>query len=87
MYCRKCGTQIEDTALFCPTCGKRTETTDTGTQTQPKAGSKRLAWLLGIIAGVILIAVLIVSLGGGYKRTLHNYFKAYETQDAELRNL
>ena len=86
MYCGKCGTQIDDTALFCTNCGERTVITETSTQTQSKAGTKKFVLPLGIVAGVVLIVVLIVSLigGGGYKKTLDNYYKAHENNDTDL---
>ena len=37
------------------------------------------------IASAVLIGVLVVSLlGGGYKKTLNNYYKAHEKNDADL---
>ena len=86
MYCGKCGTQIDDNAMFCSNCGERTVITNTSTQKQPKVGAKKFALPLGIVAGVVLIIVLIVSLigGSGYKRTLDNYYKAHENNDADL---
>jgi len=86
MYCGKCGAQIDDNALFCSNCGERTIITDTSTPKQPKVGAKKFVLPLGIVAGVVLIVVLIVSLigGGGYKKTLDNYYKAHENNDADL---
>ena len=86
MYCGKCGTQIENNALFCPNCGKRTVNIDTSTQKQPNAKIKKIALPLGIVVGVVAVIVFIVLLisGGGYKKTLDNYYKAYATNDPEL---
>ena len=86
MYCGKCGTQIEDNALFCPNCGEKTLNSNTSTQQTTKTNIKRIALPTGIIAGVILVVVLAVSLlgGGGYKRTLDNYYKSHENNDADL---
>lgn len=86
MYCEKCGTQINNDALFCPNCGEKTVVIDKSTQMQSKTGRKKFALLLGIITGVILIVVLIVLLiyGDGYKKTLDNYYKAHENNDADL---
>ena len=86
MYCRKCGTQIEDTALFCSNCGERLSSTGTSVQNQPKKNMKKVSFLLRAIVGVVLLVILIVYLigGVGYKRTLNNYFKAHENNDADL---
>ena len=86
MYCGKCGTQINGDALFCPNCGEKTVVIDANTQMKSETGRKKFALLLGIVAGVILIVVLTVLLigGGGYKRTLDNYYKAHENNDADL---
>lgn len=86
MFCGKCGTQMEDNALFCPNCGERTVNTDVNTKKQSKVNAKKFALPLAIVAGVVLIVVLFVSLigGGGYKKTLDNYYKAHENNDADL---
>lgn len=86
MFCVKCGTQLSDDAIFCTNCGERVSGIETPKQRPVRANTKKLALPLGISAGIIAIVVLIVSLtfGGGYKRTLKNYYKAYENNDAEL---
>lgn len=84
MFCGKCGTQMEDNALFCPNCGEKT--TNDGLQNQSKINSKKFTLPFGLVAIVALIVVIIVSLigGGGYKKTLDNYYKAHEKNDADL---
>lgn len=86
MFCGKCGTQIEDNALFCPNCGEKTVNTDLSVQKRQKAEAKKFALPIGIVAGVVVIIVLVASLfgGGGYKKTLNNYCKAIENSDADL---
>lgn len=86
MFCGKCGTQIDEDGTFCPNCGERTVIADINTQKQPKRSPKKFALPLGLVAGVVLIVVIIVSLigGGGYKKTLDNYYKAHEKNDADL---
>lgn len=86
MYCGKCGTQIEDNALFCLNCGERTVNTDANKNKQSKVTTKKSALTLAVVAGVVFIVVLFVSLnsGGGYKKTLDNYYKAHENNDADL---
>ena len=86
MFCGKCGTQMEDNALFCPNCGEKTVNPDANTKKQSKVNAKKFALPLAIVTGIVLIVVLFVSLigGGGYKKTLDNYYKAHENNDAEL---
>ncbi len=84
MYCGKCGTQIEDNAIFCPNCGEKT--TNNSLQKQSKVNVKKIALPIAAIAIVLLIVALVVSLfsGVGYKKTLDNFYKAHENNDAEL---
>lgn len=96
MFCGRCGTQIEDNALFCSGCGESVINADKITHKKHKFFTKKLALLLGMVMGVILITILLVSLmagdsneykrtgSGGYKRTLDNYYKAHENNDVDL---
>ena len=90
MFCEKCGTQIEDNALFCTNCGEKIS--NDGLPMQPEVKGKTKLLPIAVIAGLVLIVVLVVSLAGGsryngingYQKTVDNYFKAYETKDANL---
>ena len=46
-------------------------------------GIKKIGVPLAAAVAFLLIAALVFG-GGGYERTVKNYFKAYETRDAEL---
>jgi TM2 domain-containing membrane protein YozV len=61
MICQKCGAALEDSALFCPSCGARvqaetqqttTTAANTGATTVPGAKSKSTALILEVVAGL-----------------------------------
>ena len=59
MFCEKCGTEIPKGAKFCEKCGTSVEA---GLQ-EPGEGSSYKKWILGGIAGgIIIVAVVVVSL-------------------------
>ena len=41
MYCGKCGTQIDDNALFCTNCGEKTLNSNKSTQQTTKTNIKK----------------------------------------------
>ena len=85
MYCGKCGTKLDDNARFCPSCGEAIPGADAGTKIPLNVDLKKYARPAGIVAGAVLVVVLLFSLfGGGYKKTLDNYYKAIERHDADL---
>lgn len=61
MYCKKCGTQLEDNAVFCGNCGAKMDETQNSlnTPTQIAVGSKRKP-LEGRIIVIILVAVVLL---------------------------
>lgn len=67
MYCKECGTKVEDGAKFCPECGKPVE--------EPVAEQKKVPWYLTTpgrvvigICGVIILVNGIMSLAGVISR-------------------
>ncbi|MBE6665992.1 MAG: hypothetical protein E7603_07225 [Ruminococcaceae bacterium] len=81
MFCEKCDTQVEDNALSCHNYEEKNSNNDL--QIPVKVNAKKIVLS---IASMVLIGVLVVSLfgGGGYKKTLDNYYKAHEKNDADL---
>lgn len=61
MFCAKCGTQMDDTASYCPTCGNHTGP-NTAEVKKPKKKIFQRWWFWVIIAVVVLI---IIGSGGG----------------------
>src|SRR3990170_1408245 len=51
-YCASCGTEVDDTAVFCPTCGQPIDLP----RTMPVTMS---AWLIGIGSALAALGVLI----------------------------
>ena len=64
MFCRKCGQRIDAEASFCPNCGTQcNKPAPKDSQSSSKKNLKRRVWWIwgiGIICGLVLIAVLIV---------------------------
>ncbi len=87
MFCGKCGTEVKKDALFCPNCGSRVSNTSSAfTSVKSKNKMKKIA--ISVSIGVAILALIIVIIssakGGGYKKILDNYYKAYEKNDADL---
>jgi len=61
MICKNCGSEIPDTAKFCPKCGAKVEIAKVYDVTPRKDFSKKWIW---IILGVLLIVA--ISIGGAY---------------------
>lgn len=67
MYCRFCGSEIDDDSLFCSTCGKTTADEDKkpkrkqSQRPQGKYGRKksRTPKIIGLIVGVIIIIIAV----------------------------
>lgn len=60
MYCSKCGTQMDDDAVFCPACGTKNGEASEGARSVGGLSvsfekGNLLAVIIGIIAGIILI--------------------------------
>lgn len=86
MYCGKCGTQVENTALFCPNCGERLEIEDVIVPMQSVVRRKKHGLMFGIAVSsflAVILAILLLS-GRGYKGTIDDYFEAHENKDADL---
>ena len=91
-FCENCGAEIDDNQVVCPNCGNgaeeikaeevKTEATQTTTSTSSTAKSnnvKTYAIIGGIAAAVVvLIAIIISIVSGGWKKPIDNYFKGME---------
>lgn len=68
MYCRKCGTQLPDDALFCNSCGERQQTDNDNSSTNASNSSSNRGFLfqkkviIGSITSFIVAAVGTVSI-------------------------
>lgn len=67
MYCKHCGTELEDNSKFCPECGKIQETNGlvkNEVNVETKKDSVNVLWfiiaillpIIGVLAGLIFIA-------------------------------
>ena len=72
MYCKKCGKQMDDTAIFCPGCGAPTDN-----YVPPKAevrqetkDSKTWPLVIGIISIALCLFILLQSCAAGLSNTI-----------------
>lgn len=65
MFCGKCGTNIPEGAVVCPTCGNPTGVKPSGAAAKKPLNKGLLAAIVGVIAVIALVVVLITSCGGG----------------------
>lgn len=80
-FCTKCGGPLENNAAFCTNCGAVADKKNNVVNLH----NKNTAILLGgILAGIIIIVILIsLIFGGGYKSAIDNYFEGFEDADAK----
>ena len=76
MYCKNCGTEIADTAKFCPTCGASntpvvTPTVSSQVTTQPK---NMATWktISGVLSLALSMIVLFQSCAAGFVESVSN---------------
>lgn len=73
-YCRQCGTNIEDNAVFCPECGTKCHSENVEVKEQSKGNkSKKKIFLIG--AGVLLLVLCIIGSVTGF---FSDFKKGYE---------
>lgn len=69
MFCKKCGAQMEDREMFCPSCGEKVVPEDGRANKRPLIiGLAAAAGTLVLIACVVILAGMLVS--GGKRDTL-----------------
>lgn len=82
-FCMQCGSQIDDNAEICSSCGAAQSNVTTGNEaggaTAVKKSSK--APLIAAVAVIVVVILLIFKalFGGNYKDPIDNMFKAMET--------
>ena len=62
MYCRKCGSQIEDSAKVCSDCGEKQRTVNSTVQNASK--SRLVIGILGILLGTLGIHNFVLGYTG-----------------------
>lgn len=84
MYCSSCGHRVEGEERFCTQCGSPLENA-TGVK---KGGSSRWPKMIGIVGGVVLVAVIIALLVGGTgtasspEQTIRSFYREAERLNA-----
>lgn len=95
MFCGKCGTEVQNNAMFCPNCGEKVSTASIPTDTERKSGtgvfskSKNGKKVLISIQTLTVVTVLIITItslvgGKGYTKTLDRFYKSIENEDVAL---
>ncbi|MDE6148471.1 MAG: zinc ribbon domain-containing protein [Ruminococcus sp.] len=80
-FCTKCGAPLENNAAFCTNCGALVDTKNNSVNLHKKSTAILLG---GILAGIIIIVILIsLIFGGGYKSAIDNYFEGLEDANAK----
>lgn len=97
MYCKKCGRELER-ETFCPICGdvamqdKTQAQNDNLVKSAMNFGTSKNVPIVSIGVGILAVVILVICLFScsgsnsvtGYRKTIDNYFKAHETNDANL---
>ena len=88
MICGNCGFENFDDAVFCENCGRSLTQHGNTIEKIRKGSVVKLKKKKYIIPIVIIIAVVIASTsfllsGGGYRKTVHSFFDAIVSADAE----
>ena len=80
-FCTKCGAPLDNNAAFCTNCGAVADKKNNIVNLH----NKNTAILLGgILAGIIVLVILIsLIFGGGYKSAIDNYFEGFEDTNAK----
>ncbi len=87
MYYDERDSQNEENLSFCPHCGGKIEgRSDPLKEKNEKKTKKKWVLFVCVPSGIILLIALVTFLfnNTGYRRTLNNYFKAYENSDVDL---
>lgn len=83
-FCTNCGKELNG-AAFCTNCGAKAETAPAGVTTGGVGDklSENRGPIIIALAGVaaIVLVLIIISLGGGYKGTLKAYMEAHKKGD------
>lgn len=96
-FCENCGAEMNDNDTVCQYCTPTAEETPinnvestvensntTNTANTKSGNGKNIAIVGGIVAAIIVIAIIIFSIfGNGYKKPIDNYFKGMEKGNAE----
>lgn len=61
MYCKACGTLVNEEARFCPNCGVSLSCSEQHKATRSGRGGKRMLLLLGAVAAIIVLIAVIAS--------------------------
>lgn len=61
MYCKACGTLVNEEARFCPNCGVSLSCREQHKATRSGRGGKRMLLLLGAVAAIIVLIAVIAS--------------------------
>jgi predicted nucleic acid-binding Zn ribbon protein len=80
VYCANCGTENEDGAVFCGSCGAKMEQVMGSGKPDKK---KNILKALGAVVLVVVVVFLLSHLFQGYRKPLNMFIKGLNNQDGE----
>lgn len=90
MYCRKCGTKMAESDLFCPNCGCPSQQQEPGRNDGhrvPREHKKKARWPWIIVALVVLVIVIVGALFVRKQFVKKKYQEKLMTADKCLQNM
>jgi transcription initiation factor TFIIIB Brf1 subunit/transcription initiation factor TFIIB len=81
MFCKKCGENVKDGELFCNSCGTPVDSNQTEKSAEKSTTdkNKRIGMIIaGAVAAVVVILIISLFAGGGWRSTANKYFNACE---------